>query len=182
VTTRVPRLHLVRHGRPRVDRARPPHTWTLDPAGLPDIDALRASGTLPEAARWFSSPEPKALETARRLTDSEVRVVPDLREHERHSTHWFADPAEFRATVRRAFAYPERSARAGWEPLAATRDRLLPAVRRILTDHPGEDVVLAGHGTAWTVVAAALAGRSPDLDAWARLRMPDVWVVEPSSA
>ncbi len=26
----MPRLHLVRHARPRVDPATPPHTWELD--------------------------------------------------------------------------------------------------------------------------------------------------------
>ncbi len=40
--------------------------------------------------------------------------------------------------------------------------------------HPDQDVVLVGHGTAWTVVAAALTGAEPDLDRWARLGMPDV--------
>jgi len=38
-------------------------------------------------------------------------------------------------------------------------------------------MVLVGHGTAWTLVAADLTGAAPDLDAWAALRMPDVWEV-----
>ena len=172
------KIHLVRHGLSTMERGRPAHEWGLDPAGHADIDALRDSGRLPEAARWFSSPETKALETARRLTDSEVTVVPELREHERHSTVWFEDPAEFRAVVRRAFEVPDEAALEGWEPLAATRDRLLPVVRRILADHPDDEVVLAGHGTAWTLLTAELTGRAPDLAAWSRLRMPDHWVVE----
>lgn len=172
------RVHLVRHGKSLVEGDRPPHEWPLDPAGRPAIVALRESGRLPAAARWFSSPETKALETARLLTDQQVTVVEELREHERHSTHWFSDPAEFRAVVRRAFDRPDEAALEGWEPLAATRDRLLPAVRRILADHRGDEIVLAGHGTAWTLLAAELAGRAPDLDAWERLRMPDLWVVE----
>ena len=53
-------LHLVRHGRPLVDPATPPHTWPLDPAGLAAVDALRASGRLSADAAWFSSPEAKA--------------------------------------------------------------------------------------------------------------------------
>jgi broad specificity phosphatase PhoE len=172
------RIHLVRHGLSTMERGRPPHEWGLDPAGHAAIDELRDSGRLPEAARWFSSPETKALETARRLTDSEVTVVPELREHERHSTVWFEDPAQFRAAVRRAFEVPDEPALEGWEPLAAARDRLLPVVRRILADHPGEEVVLSGHGTAWTLLVSELSGRPPDLEAWARLRMPDYWVVE----
>jgi broad specificity phosphatase PhoE len=161
-----------------MDLDRPPHEWGLDPAGHTDVDALRESGRLPSGARWFSSPEHKALETARRLTDQEVTVVPDLREHERHSTRWFDDPAEFLATVRRAFEDPDRSVLDGWEPLSATRDRVVPAVRRILADTSAEEVVLVGHGTAWTVLVAVLTGQPPDLEAWARLRMPDLWVVD----
>ena len=171
------RLFLVRHGRSAVDRQTPSETWGLDPAGLPDIDALRAGGRIPEDAVWFSSPEPKALGTARRLTDRPVEVVPALAEH-RRAVRWFDDAAEFSATVRRAFDDPDARAVPEWEPLAAARDRVLPAVRRILAAHPGTDVALAGHGTAWTLLVSELTGAPPDLDAWAALRMPDLWVVD----
>ena len=167
-------LYLVRHGRPLVERDRPAAEWDLDPAGFDDVWALRESGRLPQGAVWFCSPEAKAVATAQLLTEAEVGIVDDLREHERDSTEWIDD---FAAVVRRAFAEPEASAYAGWEPLRACRDRVVPAVRRILEVHAGEDVVLVGHGTAWTVVVAELAGTAPDLDRWAALAMPDVIVV-----
>lgn len=169
------RLHLVRHGLPAIDTTRPAHEWGLDQAGYPAIDALRDSGRLPGDADWFSSPEPKALATARRLTDSDVTIVRDLREHERRATEWIDD---FTGTVQRAFAHPDESAFPGWEPLANTRDRLVPAVRRILAEHPDGEIVLVGHGTAWTVLASELTGTPPDLDAWAALRMPGLWTVQ----
>lgn len=169
------RLFLVRHGLPWIERSRPAHEWVLDPAGYPAIDALRSSGRLPARARWFSSPEPKALETAHRLTSSHVTVVPALREHERHFTRWVAD---FPSVVRRAFERPDEPAMDGWEPIAATRDRLVPVVRRLLAFHPGDEVVLAGHGTAWTLLTAELTGEAPDLERWAALEMPDVWSLE----
>lgn len=78
---------------------------------------------------------------------------------------------------RRAFARPDEPAAPGWEPLSACGDRVVPAVRRVLEVHPGQDVVLVGHGTAWTVVVAALTDEQPDLDRWASLDMPDVLVV-----
>lgn len=171
-------LHLVRHGLSAVDRELPAHEWGLDPAGYAAIEALRHSGRLPLEAAWFSSPETKALDTARALADAPVTVVPALREHERHSTHWFADATEFRAVVRRAFEDPDEPAFPGWEPLRVTRDRVVPAVRKILADHPSDEVVLAGHGTAWTVLKASLNGQDPDLEAWAALQMPDLWVVD----
>ncbi|HJR38355.1 MAG TPA: histidine phosphatase family protein [Nocardioidaceae bacterium] len=171
------RLFLVRHGKPSVQPGLAPDQWQLDPAGHPAIESLRESGRLPAYARWFSSPEPKALDTARLLTDAEITVVADLREHERGPTPWFDDLAEWRALVRRVFAEPDRPAYPGWEPLRATRDRVVPAVRAILAAHPGEDVVLAGHGTAWTALRAELTDSPPDLDAWDALEMPDVWVL-----
>ena len=171
------RLYLVRHGRPRIDPERPPAEWPLDPTGIPDIDRLRCSGRLPDRARWFSSPEPKALGTARRLTDTEITVVDELREHARAATPWFEDRAEWEALVRRVFAEPGRPAWPSWEPLAATRDRVLPAVRRILAEVPDGPAVLVGHRTAWTLLVAELTGEPPDLDAWAGLAMPDLWVL-----
>ncbi|GAA1767399.1 hypothetical protein GCM10009795_012280 [Nocardioides hankookensis] len=164
-------LHLVRHGRPLVEPGLLPSAWELDPAGFDAIWALRESGRLPAVARWFCSPEPMALATAQLLTDAEVGVVDGLREQKRDTPDWIED---FAATVRRAFADPDRSAHDGWEPLRVTRERVVTTVRHLIDEHPGEDLVLVGHGTAWTVLAAALSGTEPDLERWAALAMPDV--------
>lgn len=164
-------LYLVRHGRPLLEPGLLPSAWELDPAGFDDIWALRESGRLPSGARWFSSPEPKAVATAQLLTDAEVGVVDGLREHVRETADWIED---FAATVRRAFERPDVSACDGWEPLDRARDRVVTTVRGLMAEHPGEDLVLVGHGTAWTVLVAELTGTEPDLDRWAALAMPDV--------
>ena len=166
----------MRHGRPLVDPAAPPHTWPLDPAGFAALDALRCSGRLPTGATWFSSPEAKARATAVRLTDRPVAVVDELAE-QRRGTHWFDAPDEFTAAVRAAFDGPDERAVPGWEPLSATRERVVRAARRLRSTHEGH-LVLVGHGTAWTLLVAALTGRAPDLAAWERLAMPDVWVLD----
>jgi broad specificity phosphatase PhoE len=162
-------VHLVRHGRSLVVAGEPAHEWDVDPGGYDDVWALR--DRLPSRAAWFCSPEPKAVTTAQLLTDGDVGVVDDLREHVRSSTDWLDD---FATVVRRAFEHPDEPAHRGWEPLSACRDRVVPAVRRILDTHRDVDVVLVGHGTAWTLVAAELTGDDPDLDRWAALGMPDV--------
>ena len=164
-------LFLVRHGRPAIDPARPAHTWELDPAGFDDVWALRESGRLPQRAAWFCSPEPKAVATAQLLTESDVGIVDDLREHVRDSADWIED---FAAVVRRAFAEPHLVAAPGWETLDACRDRVVAAVTRIRDVHAGEDVVLVGHGTAWTLAVAGLTGQVPDLDRWESMAMPDL--------
>ncbi len=168
-------LFLVRHGRPLIDRSRPAHEWELDPAAYDEIWALRTSGRLPQRAPWFSSPEPKALATAELLTDGEVGVVDGLREQRRDSTEWVEDLDD---AVRRAFAVPAAAAVPGWEPITACRDRVVRAVDGILAEHGGTDVVLVGHGTAWTVLAAVLTRTDPDLERWRSLAMPDVIVLD----
>lgn len=167
-------LFLVRHGAPLVRRDRPAATWDLDPAGFDDVWALRESGRLPGRAAWFCSPEPKAVQTAQLLTETEVGVVDDLREHVRESSDWLED---FDAVVRRAFAEPNLRAYAGREPLADCRERVVRASRTILRVHADEDVVLVGHGTSWTLLVADLMGADPDLARWCSLAMPDVIVV-----
>ncbi|HEY3531068.1 MAG TPA: histidine phosphatase family protein [Nocardioides sp.] len=162
-------LYLVRHGRPVVDPSRPAHEWELDPAYADDVRVLRRR--LPAHADWFSSPEPKAIGTARLLTDGPVEVVADLREHERLTADWIDD---FETVVRRAFDHPDHPAYDGWAALADTRRRVVSAVAGILDQHRRRDVVLVGHGTAWTLLRSALLGEPPDLDWWARLAMPDV--------
>jgi broad specificity phosphatase PhoE len=162
-------LYLVRHGRPLIDRSAPAHVWPLDPAYADDVRALRPR--LPDHADWFSSPEPKAVATARLLTEEPVEVVPDLREHDRDTADWVED---FESVVRRAFAHPDVPAYDGWARLADTRRRVLSAVGGILDQHRTRDVVLVGHGTAWTLLRAALLGQEPDLDWWSRLAMPDL--------
>ncbi len=164
-------LYLVRHGRPLVEEGLLASAWELDPAAFDAVWALRESGRLPQDGVWFSSPEPKAISTAQLLTDNEVGVVEALREQLRDTADWIDD---FDDTVRRAFAEPDRPAHEGWEPLALTRDRVVGAVRALLDEHRGHDLVLVGHGTAWAVVAAELTGSQPDLDRWSRLAMPDV--------
>lgn len=167
-------LHLVRHGRPQMVPGVPAATWVLDPASYDDVWALRSSGRLPLRAAWFTSPEPKAIQTAGLLTDGEVGVLDDLREHERSEER----VDDFPAAVRRAFAHPAAPAVEGWEPLAACRDRVTRAVRRIREVHGDDDVVLVGHGTAWTLVVADLTGAPPDLERWAALAMPDLITVD----
>lgn len=167
-------IHLVRHGRSLPVPGEPPHAWELDPAGFDDVWALRESGRLPADAVWFCSPEPKAVATAQLLTEGEVGIVDALREHVRETADWIDD---FPDTVARAFADPDHPAYDGWEPLTACRDRVVRAVDGILSAHPAEDVVLVGHGTAWTVLAAALTGTPPDLTRWSVMTMPDLLVV-----
>jgi broad specificity phosphatase PhoE len=170
-------LHLIRHGRVVPDPARPAAEWSLHPDVEPELAALRHSGVLPTYARWFSSPEPKAFGTARALTDTSIGFVDGLREMSRPAQPWLGSE-DWSALVRRSVDQPDVPAAPGWECASATSQRVVGAVRRILDSCPDDDVVLVGHGTAWTLVVAALTAQPPDLDAWERLHMPDHCALE----
>ena len=149
-------LHLVRHGRPVIDPLAPPREWPLDPAGLAEIEALRVVLlTSATGAAWFSSDERKALATAQRLTDSTVRPIPELREAQRSS--FVEDRAAFADAVSRGLRRPAEAALPGWEPLDRTRRRVADAAADIVGESRG-DVVLVGHGTAWTLLVSELVG------------------------
>lgn len=126
-------------------------------------------------AAWYTSDEPKAVATAHQLTAGQVQEWPALREA--HRFDWFATHEEFREAVLEAFSQPSRSARPGWEPLDDTRRRVSDAVSQIV-DENGDDVVLVGHGTAWTLLLSELTGTAPDLTAWTKLRTPDLCTLD----
>ncbi len=169
------RIHLVRHGRSATDPSRPAKDWGLHVDATAGICRLRDSGVLPREAAWFTSSEHKAVDTAALLGVADAVVLDDIREAER-SAGWLPGD-EFEAAVRRSFEWPGQPAVPGWEPLAATRARIVGAVRSTVTavaQRAGAlDTVLVGHGTAWTVLVAELTGTPADLDAWARMSMPD---------
>lgn len=167
-------LYLVRHGRPILDPTVPASMWVLDAEHEHQVAELAAQAPWPDDAVWFTSPEPKAARTAFLLTGRDVPVVEELREQERADTGWMPDFAD---VVREAFAHPRSAARRGWEPIGRTRSRVVDAVGQIVAEHPGRDVVLVGHGTAWTLLAAELTGAEPDLERWRALAMPDVITV-----
>ena len=136
-----------------IEPGRPARDWLLDRSAPAELDRLRqVLGRRAPSATWHSSDEPKALATARHLTDRSLRTWPALREA--HRSDWFATHEEFRAAVRDAFAEPARAARPGWEPLAGTRTRVSAVVADLIA-RDGTELVLVGHGTAWTLLVSS---------------------------
>lgn len=170
-------LHLVRHGHAHAQPGVAASSWLLSAAAIEPIAALRSSGILPDHAAWFVSPEPKAIQTADLLGPEGYEVIEDLREHER-SALWLDD---FEDRVVTALLQPDLPAVLGWEPTAVTRRRVVDAVRSITVRtmlRGFNDVVLVGHGTAWTLLVAALTDTAPDIDAWRAMAAPDHCVLD----
>lgn len=163
------RIHLVRHGMPSFDENRSPSLWDLDPAGLDDVDMLASSGVLPDDARWISSNEPKAVQTAQRLTGRTVEENPRLAEQQR-SDGWVKD---FAIHIHRALVTEQEPVAEGWEAAAETRTRVANAVGTIIDDTGDRDLVLVGHSTPWLLLVSELTRSPVDLAAWERMMLPD---------
>ncbi|HET9501039.1 MAG TPA: histidine phosphatase family protein [Marmoricola sp.] len=166
-------LFLVRHAEPEIDPTREASTWGLAPGAEEQLTAIGRQ--LPADARHFCSPEPKAIATARMLTPEPVEVVADLREHERGPA-WIDD---YDGTVMRALLRPIEAAHEGWATCFRTQQRVVAAVQRLLDRLPGKDLVLVGHGIAWTLLVAEFTDSEPDPELWAGLGMPDLVVLQP---
>lgn len=172
------RLYLVRHGKPRPDE-RANEFWELAPDAGEGLAALRASGAMPDGAGalWFSSPEPKALGTALALTDTPVEVIDGLREMVRPRGPWLG-AQEWAAAVRASVSELDVPAREGWERGRDTTERVVGAFAEIRDRNPGRDLVLVGHGTAWTLLISALTAQPPDFEGWQRMGLPDVCALD----
>jgi broad specificity phosphatase PhoE len=171
-------LHLVRHGQPEIRQQLPAHEWKLSPNARQQLLALRESGVVPADAAWFSSPEPKAMDTARFLGNGAITSVEGFREQVRSAIR-LDNEVELRSAVRRAFENPHLPALPGWEPLDRTRRRVIAAAHHVIeTATPMAQVVACGHGTAWTVLVSELTGCAPDLEAWEGMLMPDHFALD----
>lgn len=169
-------LLLVRHSDPAVDPAAPASSWPLSPRGrarcAPLAEALR-----PHAPGHIaSSPEPKAVETARLLAAAlgvGSSVASGLEEHHRETVPFLDD---FRARVAELFARPDERV-LGEESAAQARLRFSRALDHLVASWrwPGPPCVVA-HGTVLSLHLAHRLGLDP-ISLWDRLRCPSLLVV-----
>lgn len=157
-------LVVVRHGPTLPDPDVPAVDWELaDEALSPQV----ADATAP-CTSWWSSPEPKATQTAAVLTDQPVIVDDRLREVERGS--WLED---YDTAVVHHLADPSASVADGWETGLDVRARLHDWICELPADTDGP-LGLVTHGLAMCHLHTLLTGEEPDLAWWRRLSMPDV--------
>ena len=154
------RLIFVKHGRPRIVAGQPPSSWALAPEGRLAATALaeRLSPLAP-VALW-TSPEPKARDTA--LAMAQVfglspAIDGGLAEHHADSSP-FSTQGEFEARVERMFSRPEELIM-GEETGLAARLRFDAAMSRIGSGE-GAKVIVA-HGRIITLWLSHRLGFAP---------------------
>ena len=159
------RLYLIRHVEVELRDGTPPEEWRPTPAGLEAAERLADEPFAQDLTLVASSPEPKAVATARPVAAAagvELRVEDDLREA-RRATPILARDA-YVALVARYLAGEEIP---GWEPPAAARARFAACVERLAAEAPGPLAVVA-HG----LVMSFYLGYG--VEEWSALRLPDV--------
>jgi broad specificity phosphatase PhoE len=192
-----PRLFLVKHAAPVQDRARPSREWVLGDEGRAGAARLGARLAGEQIARMFSSPEPKAAETAEIIAaalsvpvDAAVSVPVDaalavpvavpvdvedgLREQERAGAPYM-DGAAFRAAIRELFARPGERV-FGEESADAAHARFGAAMDRAIARADASSIAVVSHGTVMALFIARRNGLDP-FALWQSLGLPSCAVL-----
>jgi broad specificity phosphatase PhoE len=173
----VRKLLLVKHSLPEIAPGVPSAQWRLSEEGRRRCDSLSDALAAHSPARVFTSPEPKAAETAH-LVGSRlglaVQVEDGLRENDRTGfRHLPTD--QWEAAFARFFARPH-AVTIGKESADQAHARFAVAMERVLGQyHEGTTIVVA-HGTVITLYVSRAAGLEP-LPFWRRLGLPSFVVM-----
>ncbi|HVK41131.1 MAG TPA: histidine phosphatase family protein [Phenylobacterium sp.] len=155
------RLIFVKHGQPQIVAGQPPSSWMLSP------DGRRAATALAERLRVFapralwSSPEPKAHETAQAMGEvfgRSLAVDAGLAEH-RADRGPFTSQEEFERRVEHMFSRPAELIM-GEESGLDARLRFDAALARVGADDDGTTVIVA-HGRIITLWLSHRLGFDP---------------------
>lgn len=151
--------------------------WTLSDAGREAAKALASRLLRFGFADLFSSPEPKAMQTAQIIADrigGQIQTDVRLREHERSSVG-FLERDRFKASIASIFDKPDVIAY-GDESADAVYARFSSAIDDAVARSTGP-VAAVTHGTAITIYVSRLVGIAP-MPFWTRLGMPVAIVIE----
>jgi broad specificity phosphatase PhoE len=173
-------LVLVRHARVSPEPGKPLRLWGLSEHGRRAAEALGQREALRTVRVIASSPESKAAQTAAAFANGRPIVeVADLGELDRSAAGFIATEAERLGLVRAILEQPDVSIR-GCEAASDARNRFVRAIDGLVADNPRGGLAVVAHGTVLSLYMAHLRGlATADFEAWRRIRLPDLAVVDP---
>ena len=172
----MPRLLLVRHAAPVIDPSIPSNEWALSQEGEDAASQLAQSLSRWSSSSVYSSPEARAIQTARLVGEEwsvAVRVEADLREVEGRS--WANSRVEYE---RIASQYLRGEAVDGWEECMEAQRRIVATVQKLMDS--GQDAIVVSHGLVLVLFLAWLlrvdAGTLVSM--WRAIRFSDRCIVD----
>lgn len=149
--------------------------WPLSEEGERQADILAQRSFWREVELILSSPEPKALQTAKpaaRRWSIPLEIANCLREVRR--PHLIPD---YENTIARFFSDPE-SGIGDLEPAAQASKRITRCIKGLSTKHPGKTLAIVSHGLVTALFLARLEGRWPTVAEWRAIPFADLAVVD----
>lgn len=173
-------LILIRHAETKRVAGVNAHDWQLTDEGQQRCIMLAEKMQQFGLQAIFSSPEPKAIQTARPIADRfgiPLTTLEGLREHDRRNVQYVGDDADFRDTIKRLFEQPDQLIY-GNETANQAYDRFYTAVHEAIAQQPDRNLALVSHATVLTLFISRMTGSDP-YSFWSQLGMPAYIVVDP---
>jgi broad specificity phosphatase PhoE len=172
------KLIFIRHSAVQIDPALPAREWRLSADGRLLAQQLAPQIASHNPTRIITSVENKAIATGQIIAetlDIPWQTAPNLHEHERRSTPYFASKADFETAVARFFAQPDQLV-FGDETANQAFERFDTAVRQLIAQHPTDILAIVAHGTVLTLFLAHYNQFAP-FPFWQKIKLPDYFVV-----
>jgi len=173
----VRRLILIKHSQPEIVPDVISHDWRLSETGRRQCCALAERLGAYRPARFVSSSEPKAAQTAAivaELLRTPWEIAEGLQENDRTRLGPLSAEA-YEATFAEFFAHPDRLV-VGRETADQAHFRFTAAVNRVLERHPEGTLGIVAHGTVITLFVSRAAGLEP-FPLWRSLGLPSFIVL-----
>jgi broad specificity phosphatase PhoE len=172
-------LFLIRHAPVTLELDRPSDQWTLTSEGIALAQQLAALPIIDSLDAVYTSPEPKARETARPLAERfglHLLHRDALRELDRGPANLPGRTA-YDAAVERAFSDPEQSMN-GWERAVDAQTRIVACVREADRQHAGP-IAIVSHGLVLSLLLAHLREQPRvDFAEWRAIALPALAIVD----
>jgi broad specificity phosphatase PhoE len=173
----MPKLLLIKHASPLRQPDLPPERWPLSDEGRQKCDLLaqRIAEHRPNVV--VSSDELKARETAEILATHltvSMKTAPGLHEHDRSSVPQLRS-GEFISMIELMLRRPDELV-LGEETANGALSRFDRAIRRVIDEHPNQDLAIVSHGTVIAMLLAKYSNRAA-FALWREMGLPSYAVL-----
>ena len=177
----MPHLILVKHSNSNHSPDRAASAWELTAAGIDRCKPLATHISFYRPRRLFSSPMPKALQTAQyvavELDNLDIVENQLLEEHSRISNAPYGTLESFHTRMKLLFTLPDEFV-FGDESANQASERFHRGIEAVLGQAKiGENIVIIAHGTVNTLFTARYNALN-SYDLWLRLKMPSMIVLD----